>query len=106
MIRFTTRNNNEYFSSAFESLNEAIDFLSHLKDSDSFYVDDYFNKRANLLKKDILTVGLTAEDTYIDDGNVDRKILQIPTVDKMDINPDWSHINDDNLIKLNKKIQS
>ena len=103
MIRFTTKYNNEYFSSAFEDLSDAVNYLAKLKDNDTVYVDDYFNHRRKIYKKEITTVGLTAEESFIDDGDVDRKIAQIPTVDQMDINPDLPHINDDsepNIIKL------
>lgn len=103
MIKFTTKYNNEYFSSAFEDLSDAINYLDKLDDNDPLYVDDYFNRRRKVYKKEICTVGLTAEDLYVDDGDVDRKIAQIPTIDEMDINPDWMHLNKEpepNIISL------
>lgn len=109
IIKFTTKYNNEYYSSAFEDLNDAISYLDNMKDDEALYVDDFFNQRRKLDKKEICTVGLTAEEMFIDDGDVDRKIAQIPTVDQMDINPDWMHINDEtesNIINLdNYKIK-
>ena len=37
MIRITTKNNEEYFSSDFTGLDDALGYISNLKPSDSFY---------------------------------------------------------------------
>ncbi|MCT7696867.1 hypothetical protein [Lactobacillus crispatus] len=104
MIRFTTKDCREFFSSDFVDLSDALSYVSNLKPSDSFYVDDYFDRRAKIKKSEIKTIGLSAEEEFIDDGDVDRKLRDWPTVDEMDINPDWMHINKfrkhDNIINL------
>lgn len=93
MIRITTKNNEEYFSSDFTGLDDALGYISNLKPSDSFYVDDYFDKRAKIKKSEIKTIGLPAEEEFVDDGDVDRKLKAWSTIDVMDANPDLMRIN-------------
>lgn len=94
MIRFTTKDCREYFSSDFIDLRDALNYVSNLEPDDTFYVDDYFDRRAKISKSEIKTIGLPAEEEFIDNGDVDRKIRNLPTVDEMDINPDLIHINE------------
>lgn len=93
MIRITTKSNEEYFSSDFTSLDDALGYISNLKPSDSFYVDDYFDKRAKIKKSEIKAIGLPAEEEVVNGGDIDRKLKAWPTVDTIDVNPNLIHIN-------------